>query len=222
MLTDAFKFSLQCCHSKAAALPVVMGSATFPDQSCITVNRSVLSIRRSEAKSMRYIQATAALVALFICPICIAGRPEVSTSCAFNDGKQFSIRYVPVSRDKKPKHGSIWLPGDTPMALLTETALAIGNTALAPGAYTLYLIPGEKTWTLIVNRNVTEPGKYDSTKDVVRFEMPTAQLGSPVDLKLTLAKMGPQQCNLRVYQGSVGTYGAEFKQVKPSVSPAAL
>jgi hypothetical protein len=42
--------------------------------------------------------------------------------------------------------------------------------------------------------------------------MPAAELGTPVNLKLTLAKQGPKQCNLRVYFAKTGTYGAEFKE----------
>jgi Protein of unknown function (DUF2911) len=152
-----------------------------------------------------------ALSALLVCPL-FAASPESSTSCAFDDGKQFSIRYIPVPKDKHPKQRAVWSPGDKPIALLTETALTINNATLNPGAYTLYIIPGESSWTLVINKNVTDGAKYDKSQDVTRVDMPAGELGSSVDLKLTLAKMGPQQCNLRVYFGKTGTYGAEFKE----------
>jgi hypothetical protein len=91
--------------------------------------------------------------------------------------------------------------------------MTLGNSPIPAGAYTLYLIPNGENWTLVVNKNVKEGAKYDQGQDVARVPMSAAELGRPVDkLKLTLAKMGPKQCNLRVYYGKTGTYGAEFKE----------
>jgi hypothetical protein len=154
----------------------------------------------------------AVCAALLIAPV--AWAQNTSTDCSFDDGKQMSIRYNDVdSKKDAAKTGDVWAPGGKPMTLFTQTALTLGNSEIPAAAYTVYLIPGSDTWTLVVNKNVQEGAKYDQSQDVARVQMPKAELGDPVKkLKLTLAKMGGKQCNLRVYYGKVGTYGAEFKE----------
>lgn len=50
----------------------------------------------------------------------------------------------------------------------------INGKKLGKGRYTLYAIPNEKTWTIIVNKETDTWGhfKYDAKKDVVRIEVP--------------------------------------------------
>ena len=153
------------------------------------------------------------LATLFIgAPLAVAQQAS-STDCSFDDGKQISIRYNEAPAKHNPKNGQPWAPDNKPMTLFTQTNLTIGNAAIPVGAYTVYLIPGSEAWTLVVNKNVQEGAKYDQKQDLARVPMPAAELGQPVDhLKLTLAKMGGSQCNLRVYFGKTGTYGAEFKE----------
>ena len=156
------------------------------------------------------------LVAVSLLASSRAFAQDTSTDCSFDDGKQMSIRYNDVDAKKdSAKRGKAWEPGGKPMALFTQTNLTLGNSPVPAGAYMLYLIPGSDAWTLVVNKNVQDPAKYDQKQDIARVEMPAAELGSPVDkLKLTLAKMGGTQCNLRVYYAKTGTYGAEFKEQK--------
>jgi hypothetical protein len=153
------------------------------------------------------------LATLFIgAPLAVAQQSS-STDCSFDDGKQISIRYDQAPAKHNPKNGQPWAPDNKPMTLFTQTNLTIGNASIPVGAYTVYLIPGSETWMLVVNKNVQDGAKYDQKQDLARIPMPAAELGHPVDhLKLTLAKMGGSQCNLRVYFGKTGTYGAEFKE----------
>ena len=50
----------------------------------------------------------------------------------------------------------------------------IGNTKIKKGRYTLYCIPYQDKWTLIVNKETDTWGsfKYDETKNVVKIEAP--------------------------------------------------
>ncbi len=50
----------------------------------------------------------------------------------------------------------------------------INNTKIKKGRYTLYAIPFPDKWTLIINKETDTWGsfKYDSTKDVMRMDLP--------------------------------------------------
>jgi DUF2911 family protein len=136
-----------------------------------------------------------------------------SADCTFDDGKQMSIRYNDVDAKKSPPNGKAWSPGDKSTALFTQTDLTIGNSTIPAAAYSVYLIPGPDAWTLVINKNVKPDAAYDQKQDVARVQMQVAPLSSPAEkLKLAMAKMGPKQCNLRVYYGKTATYGAEFKE----------
>ena len=163
---------------------------------------------------MKHLLSRAALLAsLLFGPFVFAQDNNQSADCTFQDGKQLSIRYSDVAAKNPPPAGKVWAPGKTPMTLFTQSDLTLGGSTIPAAAYTVYLLPGSEQWKLIVNKNVQPGASYDKSQDLARIQMPVAQLGSPTDkLKLTLAKMGDKQCNLRVYYAKTGTYGAEFKE----------
>jgi hypothetical protein len=83
----------------------------------------------------------------------------------------------------------------------------INNVEIAPGAYSIWLIPDKKNWTLVVNKNVKPGATYDQADDLVREPMEIGQLPSPTKQPdLGFAHMAPKRCNLRVYYGRVGTW----------------
>lgn len=58
------------------------------------------------------------------------------------------------------------------------------NGKMVPrGRYTLYAIPTEERWTIMVNRETDIWGafKYDSGKDVVRIDLPVQKLTEPLE-----------------------------------------
>lgn len=59
----------------------------------------------------------------------------------------------------------------------------IGGVKVKKGRYTLYCIPYEEKWTMIINRDTDTWGsfKYDETKDVTRFDVPAIKLTEPVE-----------------------------------------
>ena len=127
-----------------------------------------------------------------------------SAICTFDDGKQVSARYKPVAvgRGEGAPTGQIWAPGGSAMTLFTETGVAVGKTLVPAGAYTMYLLPGKKDWTLIVSRNVTIDGKYDKNQDLVRANMQMGEL-SKVEgqLNVFFGHTGPKRCEINVDYG---------------------
>jgi hypothetical protein len=61
--------------------------------------------------------------------------------------------------------------------------VTIGGKVITKGRYTMYSIPDEKKWTIILNRDTDIWGafKYDKNKDVVRTDIDVIPLDTPVD-----------------------------------------
>jgi hypothetical protein len=127
-----------------------------------------------------------------------------SAVCTFDDGKQVSARYNPVAigRAEGAPTGKIWAPGGLAMTFFSETGVTLGNTLIPAGAYTMYLLPNKKDWTLIVSRNVTIDSKYDKNQDLVRSQMETAELNRAQEqLKVFFGHTGPNRCEMNVDYG---------------------
>jgi|ERR1051326_974900 hypothetical protein len=135
-----------------------------------------------------------------------------NAACTFQDGKEMSVRYNPALFDKD-KEDSF---SDRRMFLFTQTPLSIGDKEIPAGAFSLYLMQKGKTWTLIINKNVTPDTKYDEKQDLARVSMQLGEVDSAAkQLEILFAHGAPKQCNLRVYQGHTGAW-AEFKETGPN------
>lgn len=72
-------------------------------------------------------------------------------------------------------YGQVWrLGANEATEIEFYNAVRIGTTKIKKGRYTLYCIPSQDKWTLILNRETDTWGsfKYDVTKDVVRIDVP--------------------------------------------------
>ncbi len=81
-------------------------------------------------------------------------------------------------------YGEVWRTGANEATELTiYTALKFGNTVLKPGTYTLYTIPDEENWTIIINSdtNVWGAFSYKKEKDVARITVPCEQAAAPIE-----------------------------------------
>jgi hypothetical protein len=70
-------------------------------------------------------------------------------------------------------YGQVWRTGaNAATTLKTDADLMIGKLHVPAGTYTLFTIPGEKEWTLIVNKQTGQWGtRYDQTQDLGRVPM---------------------------------------------------
>ena len=67
--------------------------------------------------------------------------------------------------------------------LKTDVNLRIGDLGVPAGTYTLYTMPGQNGWTLIVNKQTGQWGtKYDESQDLGRVKMEEGVIpSSPVE-----------------------------------------
>jgi Protein of unknown function (DUF2911) len=129
--------------------------------------------------------------------------------CTFDDGKAMKVQYSSsqAKRNDEFRDGQVWEPGGSPMFLFTQVPLTLGGTVIREGAYSLYIIPEKKSWTLIVNKNASAANPYDEKQDLVRVPMEIGQLpSSAAQFQAVLGHMAPKQCNLRLYYEKTGAF----------------
>src|ERR1700683_5492821 len=131
--------------------------------------------------------------------------------CDFDDNQEISVRYNSAATSKEePRNGKVWLRGGKPLTLFVGVPASFNNVPIPVGAYSVYVIPNRKDWTLVVNKNVTPGAAYDQEQDVARGPMELGEVDSPPgQLQVSFAPVGPKQCNIRVYYGKVGAF-ADF------------
>jgi len=137
-----------------------------------------------------------------------------SAVCTFADDKEMSVRYNPVKLGKndEPANGKVWVPGNTPMDLFTETNLVLNNVEIPTGAYRLYFIPGKETWTMIVSKNVSSNLAYDDKQDLVRAPMQSGKLPQPEpEVSVYFGHIAPKTCDMRVDVGKMRVW-LDFSQ----------
>ena len=95
------------------------------------------------------------------------------------NGKQVTIDYnSPSMRGRRifaglVPYNSVWRTGaNSATTLKTETDLKIGTTTVPAGTYTLFTIPSESTWKLIINKQTGQWGlHYEQAQDLARVDM---------------------------------------------------
>lgn len=133
--------------------------------------------------------------------------PPGETSVKFDDGKTVAIKYSrPSMRGRKiygdlVPYGKVWRTGaNAATSLTTDTALDIGGTNVPAGNYTLYSVPGENSWQLVVNKQTGQWGtKYDEGQDLARIPMKVSHVPSALEtFTITLDKTGAKSATLKL------------------------
>jgi hypothetical protein len=94
-------------------------------------------------------------------------------------GTEITVDYsAPSKRDRVIMGGlvpydKVWRTGANAATTITTTGdLMLGDLHLPAGKYSLFTIPGEKEWTLIVNKQTGHSGaRYDESQDFGRVKM---------------------------------------------------
>jgi hypothetical protein len=116
--------------------------------------------------------------------------PPAQAQCKFTDGKGVTIDYSsPRMKGRKifgdlVPYGEVWRTGANEATSFVTTAnLTVGNTRVAAGSYTIFTVPDQNRWTLIINKKTGEwgiPYKYESD-ELGRVDMKVSQTASPVE-----------------------------------------
>jgi hypothetical protein len=134
--------------------------------------------------------------------------PPGSAECQFADGKTVHIDYSRPSVNGRKIYGGLvpydkeWRTGaNEATTFVANTSLEIGGTKVPAGNYTLFTVPSQKQWTLIISKKTGEwgipyPGK---SEDLVRVPMRSEELSTPVEqFTISFERTAPEACTLRL------------------------
>ena len=133
--------------------------------------------------------------------------PPGTAAVVFADGKRVTIDYSrPSMRDRKifgelVPYGKVWRTGaNAATSLKTAADLTIGGAPVPAGSYTLYSIPSESGWKLIINKETGQWGtKYDESKDLARVDMKVAKNATPTEeFTISLDNTGGDTATLKL------------------------
>jgi hypothetical protein len=107
-------------------------------------------------------------------------------------------------------YGKVWRTGaNAATTLTTPSDLMIGSLHVPAGKYTLFTIPGETEWTLIVNKQTGQWGtNYDEAQDLGRTKMTVTKLDQPLE-EMTIA--------IRPGSGGTGVLAVEWENTSATV-----
>lgn len=97
---------------------------------------------------------------------------------------------------KLEPYGKVYRVGaDEATTITFDKDATFGGKPVKAGTYTLFAIPNEKQWTIILNSQLKQWGAYDydkyKDKDVLHVDVPVTTLSSPVE-QLTIAAPGKE------------------------------
>lgn len=133
--------------------------------------------------------------------------PPATASVTFADGKTVTVNYAqPSTRGRKIFGGlvpydKVWRTGaNAATSLKTDVDLDIGGTKVPAGSYTLYTLPGQSSWQLIVNKQTGQWGtKYDQGQDLARIPMKVTQRPSGLEMfTISFDKTGDDSAILKL------------------------
>jgi Protein of unknown function (DUF2911) len=126
--------------------------------------------------------------------------PPASAQCALDGGKTITVDYSsPRMKSRKiygglVPYGEVWRVGANEATTFVTTAdLSVGGAAVPEGSYTLFTIPNEGKWTLIISKKTGEWGiPYPGESfDLARVDMKVSALPSAVEnFTISFAKAG--------------------------------
>lgn len=116
--------------------------------------------------------------------------PAAQAQCKFSDGKTITTDYSsPRAKGRKifgglVPYGEVWRTGANDATTFVTTAnLTVEGKDVLAGSYTIFTIPAQDKWTLIISKHTGEwgiPYKYQS-EELMRVPMQTSSTSGPVE-----------------------------------------
>ena len=116
--------------------------------------------------------------------------PAEGAACKFSDGKTLKVDYSsPRGKGRKiygglVPYGQVWRTGaDEATKFVSDISLTVGGKDVPAGNYTIFTVPNQGKWTLIVNKKTGEwgiPYKYEAD-ELARVAMTASKTSGPVE-----------------------------------------
>jgi hypothetical protein len=133
--------------------------------------------------------------------------PPAKASCALGDGKTITVDYSsPRAKGRKiygglVPYGEVWRAGaNEATAFVTTADLMVGGTHVPAGSYTIFAIPNQDKWTLVISKKTGEWGiPYPGAgEDLARVDMKASALPSAVENFTIAFDKAAGGCTLRL------------------------
>src|ERR1700690_687421 len=132
--------------------------------------------------------------------------PAATAECKLPGGKTIKTAYSsPRMKGRQiygglVPYGQVWRTGaNEATTFVTDANLSVGGKDVPAGSYTLFTVPAQDKWTLIINKKTGEwgiPYKWES-EELVRVEMKTSKLPAPVE-NFTISYGSDKGCTLDI------------------------
>src|SRR5438270_611373 len=116
--------------------------------------------------------------------------PAAKATCDLGGGKSITVDYSsPRAKGRKifgglVPYGEVWRTGaDEATTFVTTADLMVGGTHVPAGNYTIFTVPNQNKWTLIINKKTGEwgiPYKYESD-ELARVDMKVSAAPATVE-----------------------------------------
>jgi len=133
--------------------------------------------------------------------------PPAQAQCKFSDGKTITVDYSsPRAKGRKifgelVPYGQVWRTGANDATTFVTTAtLSAEGKDIPAGSYTIFTLPEQNKWTLIVNKHTGEwgiPYKYES-EELARIPMSVSKTSGPVENFTISFDQGGSTCTMKL------------------------
>ncbi|MFY9673249.1 MAG: DUF2911 domain-containing protein [Terriglobales bacterium] len=133
--------------------------------------------------------------------------PPASATCKFADGKMVKIDYSsPRAKGRKifgglVPYGEVWRTGaNEATTFVADTSVSVGGKDVPAGSYTIFTVPKEDGWTLVIRKKTGEWGTdYPGDKeDLARVSMTVGKTSGPVENFTIGFEQGGKMCSLHM------------------------
>jgi hypothetical protein len=133
--------------------------------------------------------------------------PRGQASVSFDDGKKVSVDYGrPYARGRKimgelVPYGQVWRTGaNEATSFVTDAPISISGTEIPAGKYTMYTLPGENEWKIIINKQTGQWGtEYNEPQDLARIIAKPGKTTQPVEqFTISLEKRGAKAALMKL------------------------
>jgi len=133
--------------------------------------------------------------------------PPEQAKCELGGGKTLTVDYSsPRAKGRKimgdlVPYGKVWRAGaNEATTFVTDTDLNVGGTSVPAGHYTIFTVPDQNSWTLVISKKTGEWGTAypGPSEDLARIDMKAGKTPSFVEnFTIAFDKSG-NGCTLRM------------------------